>query len=161
MKIKETGKVTPDNSRIIVQLNRNTDIGYCKSVDEYDLSKLSEKMLRKKISSLFHSLKKDMYYHEATFLLKKKRLFSIYQNKEDFSNQCFAVIFYRSGKATEEKRCTYNETRNLILDAYGFHVSEEESPGEDDIEVDDLEDEETEEIEANYLFDVAGFNELE
>lgn len=145
-KTKSKSNITiPKHSEIILDYTKNGNIGFCKAHESYDISGSTEKILREKISALFHFLRntpvtKDIDTHKTAMLtIDKKPILSLSQKAGDYKNQVFSItVFKDDGTKQSTRKYKYNAARNIILKSFGFDVKVDED--EDEAENGGIED---------------------
>lgn len=136
---------TPEHSEIILDYSRFGNIGYSQVYETIDIFNLSEKELRKRIPALFHFIRntsviKDIDTHRtATLLIDCTPILSITQKAGNYDEKVFTLAKYKSdGSRQSTRKYAYNDTKNMILNAFGFDIKVDE---DEDLESESVEDE--------------------
>lgn len=149
---------TPTDSKVVLNYARMGKLGLSQVEECADISGLTEKFLRKKISAVFHMVKNTEALQnrdgqvKATVFIDGTKSFYFYQKKGDYEKSVFSLIgFKEDGTEKRLRKISYEDMRKFILKSFGF-LDEKDS---DDTDVEGIES------GSAVVDDDAGFDEIE
>lgn len=138
---------TPKYSEVILNYRRNGNLGFSTVHETVNISFLLKKKFTSRITALFHFIRQTEVCKDfgsgrtATFQIDNKPVLSLTQKAGDYDKQIFTLTRYREdGSKQSTRKCNYNKTKNLILQAFGFKVKTDEDTDEKLEESEEIED---------------------